>query len=58
MEDIQNMTNIELETFIHELEDKYKKLLKVANKLATEMDSLHEQYIAASEELNKRKINK
>ena len=55
---VTNMTNQELKNLIGELEGKYQKLLKVANKLANEMDSLHVQYMAASEELNKRRTKK
>lgn len=54
MEGIKNMTNKELGEFITELEGKYQKLLKVANKLASEMDSLSEQYKEANEELRTR----
>ena len=52
---IKNKTNAELGKFISECEEKYKKLLKVANKLADEMDSLSEQYKEAKKELIQRK---
>ena len=52
---ITNKTNSELSDFIAECEEKYKKLLKVAKKLADEMDNLSEQYKEAKNELMKRK---
>ena len=52
---VENYTNKQLTDFIAELETKYQKLLKVAVKLETEMNSLHEQYLEAQKELNKRK---
>ena len=52
----ENFTNKELDEKITELEEKYQKLLKLASKLASEMDSLHEQYVEAKNELDKRKI--
>ena len=51
---IKNKTNAELGAFISECEEKYKKLIKVANKLAEEMDSLSGQYQEAKAELTKR----
>ena len=51
---VTNLTNNQLSELINELEVKYQKLLKVANKLANEMDSLHDQYVEAMEELNNR----
>lgn len=55
MENINNKTNQEIEDFIAELETKYQKLLKVANKLADEMDSLSTQYKEAKKELDNRR---
>ena len=55
---IKNKTNSELKEFINECEEKYKKLIKLANKLADEMDSLSSKYNEANEEMNKRKISK
>jgi hypothetical protein len=52
---VENLTNQELANLIKDLEEKYGKLLKVANKLAVEMDSLHEQYVEALKEQDKRK---
>ncbi len=52
---VKNMTNAELSAFVAECEEKYKKLLKVANKLASEMDSLSEQYKEAKAEIMNRK---
>ena len=51
---IRNKTNAELGAFISECEEKYKKLFKLAKKLATEMDSLSEQYKEAKDELMQR----
>lgn len=53
--EINNMTNEELVNLISDMESKYGKLLKVAKKLADEMDSLHSQYTSAKSELAKRK---
>lgn len=58
MSEIRNKTNAELSSFIVECEAKYKKLLKVANKLATEMDSLSSEYKEARAELAKRQEKK
>lgn len=55
---IKNKTNSELKEFINECEEKYKKLIKLSNKLADEMDSLSSKYNEANEEMNKRKISK
>lgn len=52
---LENLNDKELSDFIQELETKYQKLLKLAKKLGQEMDELHEQYIEAQKELNKRK---
>lgn len=51
---ISKMTNAELGAFISECEEKYKKLLKVARKLADEMDTLSGQYKEAKKELTER----
>lgn len=51
---IENKTNEELGAFISECEEKYRKLLKVANKLASEMDSLSDEYKRAKAEIAKR----
>ena len=51
---IKNKTNAELTAFMKECDEKYKKLLKLANKLADEMDSLSEQYDAANDEMKRR----
>ena len=55
---IKNKTNAELGAFISECEEKYKKLFKVAKKLADEMDSLSEQYKEAKAELKQRQQKK
>jgi len=52
---LEKLNDKELSDFIKELETKYQKLLKLAKKLGQEMDELHEQYIEAQKELNKRK---
>lgn len=51
---MKNKTNAELTAFMKECDEKYKKLLKLANKLADEMDSLSEQYNAANDEMKRR----
>ena len=51
---ITNMTNTELNVFVAECEEKYRKLLKLANKLASEMDNLSAQYKEAKAELMNR----
>lgn len=53
---IKDKTNDELLAFVKECEEKYQKLLKVANKLADEMDSLSAQYNEANNEIKKRNI--
>lgn len=55
---IENKTNAELNAFIKECEGKYQKLLKLANKLAEEMDNLSMQYKQAREEMSKRQQHK
>ena len=51
----EKLSNKELNDLISELEVKYQKLLKLAKKLASEMDSIHSQYVEINKELNKRK---
>ena len=53
---IKDKTNAEILAFVGECEEKYKKLLKLAKKLADEMDSLSEQYKEANNEIKKRGI--
>ena len=52
---LSNLTEKELNDLIAELENKYQKLLKLAKKLAEEMDGLHDKYIEVQKELNDRK---
>jgi len=53
---IEKLTNKELKDLTQELEDKYQKILKLAKKVASELDSIHTQYVEVQKELNKRKI--
>lgn len=55
---IKDKTNDELLAFVKECEEKYQKLLKVANKLADEMDSLSAQYNEANNEIKKRNVKR
>jgi hypothetical protein len=51
---MKDKTTEELKDILANCEEKYQKLLKVANKLAEEMDCLSEQYNSAREELINR----
>lgn len=51
---VENLTKEELSNELLDLEGKYQKLLKLAKKLAKEMDSLHDRYVEVKTELEKR----
>lgn len=55
---IRTKTNAELNELIKECEEKYQKLLKVANKLADEMDNLSMLYNEANDEIKIRQVVK
>jgi ribosomal protein L29 len=56
-EDISKFTNSELKEKMNDLNQKYLKLRKLAIKVASEMDSLSEQYQILKQEENNRSQN-
>lgn len=51
----ENLTNKELNDLTQNLEVKYQKMLKLVKKVASELDSIYEQYVEVQKELSKRK---
>jgi len=54
MIDAEKLTNAQITARMSELDANYRKLMKVARKLADEMSSLHDEYDTLKSELNKR----
>jgi uncharacterized coiled-coil DUF342 family protein len=54
MEDYKTLTNEEIKNRMDELNQKFLKLRKLAVKVASEMDSLAEEYELLKQEVNNR----
>lgn len=57
MENIEQLTNEEIQSKMVVLNEKYQKLLKLAMKLAKEMDNLSDEYNVLKTEIDKRRNN-
>jgi hypothetical protein len=57
MENIEQLTNEEIQSKMVVLNEKYQKLLKLAMKLAKEMDNLSDEYNVLKTEIDRRRNN-